>query len=180
MAFNEDTKPGSAFYLTNKELLPEVIKCIEANIISNNLASMLKLLVERYASRANFYGYSYKEDMQGEALCSLMKNALKFDVTRSSNPFAFYTSCIHNSFLGYMSHEKKQQRIRDQMLVDAGECPSYSFQDEYREGIKNNSISDNMRELAEEMEAARERLAKIKDIEKEKENNSKEGLIDFE
>ena len=121
MAFNEDTKPGSAFYLTNKELLPEVIKCIEANIISNKLASMLKLLVERYASRGNFYGYSYKEDMQGEALCSLMKNALKFDVTRSSNPFAFYTSCIHNSFLGYMSHEKKQQRIRDQMLVDAGE-----------------------------------------------------------
>ena len=49
MAFNEDTKPGSAFYLTNKELLPEVIKCIEANVISNNLASMLKLLVERYA-----------------------------------------------------------------------------------------------------------------------------------
>ena len=37
-----------------------------------------------------------------------------------------------------------------------------------------------MRELAEEMEAARERLAKIKDIENEKENNSKEGLIDFE
>jgi hypothetical protein len=66
------------------------------------------------------------------------------------------------------------------MLVDAGECPSYSFQDEYREGIKNNSISDNMRELAEEMEAARERLAKIKDIENEKENNSKKGLIDFE
>lgn len=181
MAYNEDTKPGSKFYLTNKEILPEVINCKKTGVISDKLWQMLVLLVERYGSKGNFYGYSYNDDMQGEALCSLMKNALKFDPERSSNPFAFYTSCVHNSFLGYMAHEKKQQRIRDKLLVEAGESPSYNFQEEYRDNIRNSAIADDMRELAGDIAAAKERLSKSKEFDMEQsdsEDNSK--LISFD
>ena len=84
-------------YLKNPELLLEVIDCKAKGVISNKLAAMLMILTKRYSSRPNFSGYTYIADMRSEALTDLCKNALKFNPAVSSNPFAFYTQCIHNS-----------------------------------------------------------------------------------
>ena len=67
--------------------------------------------------------------MVSEALLNLCKNALKFDPARSNNPFAFYTTAIHNSFLQYMSGEKREHYIRDMLLLDEGEETSAGFED---------------------------------------------------
>lgn len=87
------------------------------------------LLTDRYSRKSNFCGYSYREDMVSEALLNLCKNALKFDPAKSSNPFAFYTTAIHNSFLQFMSGEKREHYIRDMLLLDEGEDPSAGFED---------------------------------------------------
>jgi DNA-directed RNA polymerase specialized sigma subunit len=154
--------PGSTskYYLTNAQLLPEVIKSKEAGRMSETLASMLMMLTRRYASRPSFSGYTYKEDMIAEALADLCKNALKFNPERSNNPFAFYTSCINNSFLGFLNQEKKHRRIRDQLLVDIGENPSFSFQEEYREQLKSEGYVKEFEELSSEITEARERKIK--------------------
>ena len=146
-------------YLKNSELLLEVIDCKEKKVISNKLMRMLIILAERYASRPNFSGYTYIKDMQSEALADLCKNALKFNPAVSSNPFAFYTSCIHNSFLGYLNSEKKQRKIRDAMLVEIGENPSYSFQAEYNASLGDSSshFQDDMRSLMTDIDDAKKR-----------------------
>lgn len=156
------TQPNGekVFYLKNADLLAEVIKCKEAGKLSNKLATMLYMLTTRYASKPNFSGYTYVDDMIAEALADLCKNALKFKPERSSNPFAFYTQCIHNSFLGYLNSEKKHRRIRDAMLVEIGENPSFNFQEEYRQNMGEGSdVRDDMRELSTEIEEARARKA---------------------
>jgi DNA-directed RNA polymerase specialized sigma subunit len=128
---NPDTPEAtSKYYLTNSRLLPEVIKSKELGRITNELATMLLMLTRKYASKHWFSGYTYKEDMISEAVANLCQNALKFNPELSSNPFAFYTSCINNSFLQVLNNEKKHRRIRDQLLIDIGENPSFSFQDE--------------------------------------------------
>lgn len=148
------------FYLKNADLLAEVIKCKADGKLSNKLAMMLDMLTRRYASKPNFSGYTYVDDMIAEALADLCKNALKFKPERSSNPFAFYTQCIHNSFLGYLNSEKKHRRIRDAMLVEIGENPSFNFQEEYRAGIGEGSdVREDLRELSSEIEEARARKA---------------------
>lgn len=152
------------FYLKNAELLAEVIKCKEAGKLSNKLAMMLHMLTTRYASKPNFSGYTYIDDMIAEALADLCKNALKFKPERSSNPFAFYTQCIHNSFLGYLNNEKKHRRIRDAMLVEIGENPSFNFQEEYKNGLGDQSsdVKEELRELHAEIgEAKIRRTAEI-------------------
>lgn len=155
------TKPTGekVFYLKNADLLAEVIKCKEAGKMSNTLATMLYTLTTRYASKPNFSGYTYIDDMIAEALADLCKNALKFKPERSSNPFAFYTQCIHNSFLGYLNNEKKHRRIRDAMLVEIGENPSFNFQEEYRTnlGDQSSDVKDELRELHGEIEDAKQR-----------------------
>ena len=154
------TKPTGepkVFYLKNAELLAEVIRCKEAGKLSNTLAKMLYMLTSRYATKPNFSGYTYIDDMIAEALADLCKNALKFKPERSSNPFAFYTQCIHNSFLGYLNNEKKHRRIRDAMLVEIGENPSFNFQEEYRNNIgdQGSDVKQELRELSGEIDEAR-------------------------
>lgn len=147
---------GKTFYLKNADLLAEVIKCKEAGRMSNKLASMLHMLTTRYASKPNFSGYTYIDDMIAEALADLCKNALKFKPERSSNPFAFYTQCIHNSFLGYLNNEKKHRRIRDAMLVEIGENPSFNFQEEYRQNASEGSdVRNELQELSAEIAEAK-------------------------
>jgi hypothetical protein len=155
---NSDVPEVTAkYYLTNSKLLPEVIKSKAQCAISPELATMLMLLTRRYASRPAFSGYTFKEDMVAEALADLCKNALKFNPERSDNPFAFYTSCIHNSFLGFLNVEKKHRKIRDQLLVDIGENPSFNFQQEYREQLREGGMKEELDQLSADISEARER-----------------------
>ena len=103
------------------------------------------LLVERYSRSPKFIKYSYREDMKSEALLNLCNNALKFNPEKSSNPFAFYTTAIHHSFLQYLNHERKQRTIRDTLLVEHGDTPSYSFQENGQEYLNSvyGTDSDN-------------------------------------
>lgn len=128
-----------AFYLTNADLLKEVIHAKELGRITEKLAKMFILLTERYSRKSNFAGYSFREDMVSTALINLCANGLKFNPEKSSNPFAFYTTAIHNSFLQYMADEKKHRNIRDALIVDAGSNPSFTY---LEDGKSDNRMAD--------------------------------------
>jgi DNA-directed RNA polymerase specialized sigma subunit len=149
------------YYLTNSELLPEVIKAKQLNRMTDELAVMLMKLCRKYAQRPSFSGYTYKEDMISEALANLCQNALKFNTEKYDNPFAYYTSCINNSFLHFLIAEKKHRRIRDQLLVDIGESPSYSFIEEMK-NHKNEGgeFSVELDDLKGQIEEAKHRIIK--------------------
>ncbi len=119
--------PKAKYYLTNADLLPEVIICKGTGVISKRLAQMLLLLSDRYSRKFNFNGYTFREDMVSAAVLNLMQNALKFNPEASSNPFAYYTQAIHRSFLQYIEMESKHRHIRDQLLVDCGMEASHGY-----------------------------------------------------
>jgi len=146
------------YYLTNAKLLPEVIRCKKLNRITNELAVMLMTLTRKYAQRPCFSGYSFKEDMICEALANLCQNALKFDPERSDNPFSFYTTCINNTFLQFLNHEKKHRRIRDELLIDLGENPSYNFADAAREQADGGEYKTEFEEMKQNIVDAKERV----------------------
>jgi len=157
-AKNPDTPEAtSKYYITNGKMLPEVISSKAEGQISDELAKMLMMLTRKYAQRPCFSGYTYKEDMISEALANLCQNALKFNPEKSSNPFAFYTSCINNSFLQFLNVEKKHRRIRDQLLVDVGENPSFNFQDEAKHH-QDTEYHVDFTELKTNIEEAKVRL----------------------
>ena len=98
--------------------------------INNNLAKMFMKLVERYATRSNWRGYTYNDEMKSTALLQLAQIGLQFDESKSANPFAYYTAAITNSFTRVLNLEKKNQIIRDDILEDAGLNPSFTRQTE--------------------------------------------------
>jgi hypothetical protein len=96
--------------------------------MTRKLAQMFIKLCERYATRSNWRGYSYNEEMRGQALLQLSQIGLQFDESKSSNPFAYYTAAITNSFTRVLNIEKKMQNIRDDILEINGLNPSWTRQ----------------------------------------------------
>ena len=95
--------------------------------LTNTLAMMIMKLAEKYASKGNWRGYSYREEMEGQAMLQLCQVVLQFDESKSSNPFSFLTTISHNAFLRILNLEKRNQHIRDKLLVQSNMNPSYSW-----------------------------------------------------
>lgn len=96
--------------------------------ITENLGRMFIKLSERYAQRSNWRGYSYVEEMKGQAILQLSQIGLQFDESKSENPFAYYTAAVTNSFTRILNVEKKSQNIRDDLLEENGLSPSMTRQ----------------------------------------------------
>lgn len=105
--------------------------------ITNKLGTMFLKLVERYSHRANWRGYTYVDEMRGQALVQLSQIGLQFNESKSDNPFAYYTAVVNNSFTRVLNIEKRNQTIRDDILIDQGHMPSFSRQIKHEEEIRN-------------------------------------------
>ena len=104
---------------------------VEHGSITPKLAKMFMMLCQRYSMRANWRGYTYVDEMRSQALLQLSQIALQFDESKSQNPFAYYTAAVNNSFTRVLNMEKRNQSMRDDLLEQAGQTPSYTRQVEH-------------------------------------------------
>lgn len=111
--------------------------------ITNKLAKIFILMTNKYAQRSNWRGYTYLDEMKGQALLQLSQMGLQFDEMQSDNPFAYYTMSLQNSFTRVLNLEKKNQELRDDLLIDSGASPSFSRQ---------LAIEEEIRRLREEVQ----------------------------
>jgi hypothetical protein len=105
--------------------------------ITNKLAKSYMLLCERYSMRFNWRGYTYVDEMRSQALLQLSQIGLQFDESKSQNPFAYYTAAIDNSFTRILNIEKKNQMIRDDLLIEYGSNPSFTRQFEHEAQMRD-------------------------------------------
>lgn len=111
--------------------------------VTNKLAMMWLKLVERYSTRGNVRGYSYNDEMKGQAIVQLSQIGLQFDESKSNNPFAYYTQTVTNSFVRVINIEKRNQNIRDDIMEMNNLNPSHSrlHAGEWEDAIKRNEQS---------------------------------------
>ena len=122
---NDIREVGISHHNKNKEF------DIVTGRITATLANMYIKLVERYSQRANWRGYTYIDEMRGQALLQLTQIGLQFNEDKSDNPFAYYTAAVNNSFTRVLNIEKKNQGIRDDLLEKSGQAPSWTRQLEH-------------------------------------------------
>lgn len=114
----------------------------EHGTMTPELARMFLKLCERYATRSNWRGYTYNEEMRGQALLQLSQIGLQFDESKSQNPFAYYTAAITNSFTRVLNIEKKNQNIRDDILEINGLNPSWTRQNSGKAHQQSGPVID--------------------------------------
>ena len=112
--------------------------------ITENLGKMYIKLSERYAQRSNWRGYTYVEEMKGQAILQLTQIGLQFDESKSDNPFAYFTAAVTNSFVRVINIEKRNQNIRDDILEMNGMNPSYTRmgEGEHQAALKRHNESE--------------------------------------
>ena len=134
-------------YVNNPEFLEAIIAykklCSEAEDsgdkrpqIPNYIGHCIYQISTRLASKPNFSGYSYKDEMISDGLENAIQALGNFDPNKSHNPFAYFTQIIWFAFLRRIQKEKKQTYIKfkasqnmltQSILADTGEGPTITM-----------------------------------------------------
>ena len=138
MSNNKTTKKKTKKkkYLSNANLLRELKISHEQDEMTEELAKMFMLLVDRYASKIRFrVTESFKEDMKGFAIATLIKGWKSFNADKyeKPNPFAYFTQCAKNAFYHVQNQERKHKDIKNEMLIARDMSPSFAYQAQYEE-----------------------------------------------
>lgn len=124
------------------------------------IGSCILLIASRLATRPNFSGYSYKDEMISDGIENCLQYIHNFDPDKSSNPFAYFTQIIWYAFLRRIQKEKKQTYIKfkasqtmltqalindsSDMTIQMNEPPEYisEFIDEFENKLKKDKADD--------------------------------------
>jgi len=120
-------------YVDNKKLYTEMIvylnKLNEAKEqglkdkdlprIPEYVGKTIYLIATRLATKPNFAGYSYKDEMISDGIENCLTYLHNFDPDKSKNPFAYFTTIIYYAFLRRIQREQKQQYIKQKSLINS-------------------------------------------------------------
>lgn len=116
-------KPRKRNYVNNKDLL-EALILYQKNVresedqgestprVPDYIGKCIYQIATRLATKPNFSGYSYKEDMISDGIENCLQYIHNFNPEKSQNPFAYFTQIIWYAFLRRIAKEKKQMYIR--------------------------------------------------------------------
>ena len=109
MTIKDTMQPTRKHYIDNKEFFKKICEYHETKVISDELWMMFFKLAENYANLSSFRGYSYIDDMKMEAMMRCIRYINSFDHLNKNNPFSYFTTVVHNSFIAYLNKEKTHQ-----------------------------------------------------------------------
>ena len=66
--------------------------------------------------KSNFINYTFKDDMISDGIENCLTAVAKFDPSKSSNPFAYYTQIVYFAFIRRIQKEKKQQATKYKII----------------------------------------------------------------
>jgi hypothetical protein len=105
----------------------------KTDIICEKLASMVQMIAVRLGLARNFYSYSFKTEMQGDAIVKMMTalRRKRFKCNEGYNPFSYFTKVAYHAFQNCIKKSKKDfdtlKRYQAEIYenhVCAGQIPS--------------------------------------------------------
>jgi predicted metallopeptidase len=102
---------------------------IDHGRLTEEMGKMIWTLCLEYSRKGNWAGYSYIDEMRLDAVAHLCRFGLMFNEAASSNPFAYLTTCVSNSFLRTLAAEKLQVRVHEEVKRSSGIVDKVSWQE---------------------------------------------------
>ena len=117
--------------------------CKDHGRMTEQLGRMFIKLCDRYGTRGNVRGYTYNDEMRGQAILQLSQIGLQFNEAKSNNPFAYYTAAVTNSFVRIINIEKRNQNIRDDIYEMNNINPSFTRQHNNEWAAKQDAMKNS-------------------------------------
>jgi len=176
-------------YVNNPEFLEAIVAykklCVEAEDsgdskpqITNYIGQCIFQISTRLASKPNFSGYSYKDEMISDGLENAIQALGNFDPEKSSNPFAYFTQIIWYAFLRRIDKEKKQLYIKHKVTeysVVSGNAVEHDDNSTQESSDTSGFIDLNNDYMADFVTAYEKRM----DDKKKQQVKAKKGLEKF-
>lgn len=120
---NDEFKAAlEAYRIRREEMAPEVPQ------VPEYIGECIVLIAKNLARRPNFGGYSWREDMIGDAIETCLKYVDRFDPGRGTSALAYFSQICWFSFIGRIQKEKHQSRIKRE-LVRYADLDTFTLQD---------------------------------------------------
>jgi DNA-directed RNA polymerase specialized sigma subunit len=110
-------------HVNNEELKNELIKFKKSvcekhpnGLASERLGEIFLDLVDNYATKSNFSGYSYLDEMKSRATFFLLMYSKSFNPEKSDNAFAYCTQIVKNAFIQVIKKEKKHTETKKALV----------------------------------------------------------------
>jgi len=100
--------------------------------IPDYVGEAIYLIASRFATKAKWKN-PYTDDMIGDGIEECIRYLDKFDVTKSRNPFSYFTQVVYYAFLRRIGKEKKNLYVRYKLLEKA------ATSDEFMEKTEGDS-----------------------------------------
>ncbi len=122
-----------------------IVQYYETDDLSEELAGMIQMIAVRLGLARNFYSYSFKTEMQGDAIVKMMTalRRKRFKCGVGYNPFSYFTKVAYHAFQNCIKKNKKdfdtlkryQEEVYESHICE-GELPSrknsrYESSDDY-------------------------------------------------
>jgi hypothetical protein len=133
------------FYAAMKEYISEIELAKERGEpkprIPRYIGKCFLDIAEHLSTRPNFSNYMYRQDMVMDAVENCVVCCNRFDPTKSSNPFSYFTQVCWYAFIRRIGKEKKQIEICDKIISKSG-FEEFFVGDQMGSSSDYNSIKD--------------------------------------
>lgn len=125
------------FYVDPKEFDSEIMIYYKTGKLSDNLAEMVNKIAHKLSFAPNFINYSYREEMVGDGIIRMFKALMskKYNHTKGTNPFSYFTRIAFNAFRNRIKKEKHihetHEKYKEEYLM---------FSENYNTMVRNNKL----------------------------------------
>lgn len=118
-------------YITNEEIYPPLAEYVRAYRkakaadlpkeeyprVPEKVGSAVLLIAQNLATKGNFSGYSFVQDMIGDGYENCIRYIHNFDPDKSSKPFSYITLIISRAFIRRIQKEQVHSYIRHKLVL---------------------------------------------------------------
>lgn len=119
--------PTSSHYIDNKKFYQALVEYKvlvdkaaaegkQQPQVPNYIGDCFIKIATHLSYKSNFINYTFKDDMISDGIENCLTAVAKFDPSKSSNPFAYYTQIVYFAFIRRIQKEKKQQATKYKMI----------------------------------------------------------------
>ena len=178
--------PRSSHYVDNKKFLQALIEyrsLVEQAEkdgkpqpqVPNYIGECFIKIATHLSYKCNFINYTFKDDMISDGIENCLTAVAKFDPSKSSNPFAYYTQIIYFAFIRRIQKEKKQQATKYKMIenididqIISQEHGNEEFNNQFMEYVKKQldqiDIDKRVIQLPKKNKLAEENVSNALDL----------------
>ena len=154
----------SGHYVNNNELYDHMVlycdardKALAAGLpkppVDDFIGEAIMKIATHLSFRPNFIGYSYRQDMIGDAIDNCLTYIDSFDPKKSRNAFAYLTQICWCAFIRRLKIEKKNSIIKGKLMMSSDISEALTLEDDDDRQLLNDSGNvHTFMELAQEEE----------------------------